>query len=844
MIVLAATLEGVPAEWRSAGIVAETDLDILALLTPEFDGDLVVCGSRHHWITRLAALQGRHILDLSEACRSAQALRREAQLTPFPDDYCALVCLESLQGEHRDERTLLGAVLQENSDLGEAARRFCCSFEAPSELTEASRCDGWSALGPLGLLVQDCLDELTRARPHLRGSTYDGFTIEWLGMSCGSDRLVREASRFAALGIRTVRHAKQLLKASAGASKDHCLQADPAGGPRPSPKKAEIQSQLAKKIGGNLVKHHRNRLVDFIRLYGPCPAQDNLYDEGISRNLRTFNIAPIETEPQFLGDILENYRSKSPHTHILTGTAGDGKTFHCRKCFEELGGDPTVWVQGSKDFRLTLPFGRELIIVKDLSELTPKEKDRMLRELMDSVAGDTSKPIYLLAANDGQLLASLKPLIDLDDGVFCGEVEDLLVQDKSKPKKLAFSLLNLSRTTSTETFDSLITAVTEHPGWSDCDGCPVFESCCIRTNRNRLKGGAQNKRFRTRLAHLVRLCSNNNFHITVRQMLILISNILLGVKHQTRDSSMNCSRVQEEADIGLDRTNPYELAFGYNLKSSVRRQHDAFEALRSFGIGWETQNRFDSFILFGGEQRPNDFERDMLADKQFGYNLLREHREDYLGERKHPERFKNAMKAQRRRLFFELYDEEEIWQLTGYRFAGRFLNFLNTSNTSSKARIETERDLLIGLNRSFCGLAVNKSDPVYLTQSSGSGDNRISRYICHEATRKKKPSLRFEFDSGRPIIRLCGEKSKTLAKQSLNLDHFEYLIRLRNGYLPTSFSTFCFQDFRDFKLEAISELDKDDQAENDGQIFLDYLVTDDDDEVRTESLEILCSQIR
>ena len=146
--------------------------------------------------------------------------------------------------------------------------------------------------------------------------------------------------------------------------------------------------------------HSAATWVRFLRNYGPIPTNDNMYDESIQRALKRHKIVPIGLPAQFLADFLINFRSDTPLSQIITGTAGDGKTYHCREVWLALGGDPEVWNLGSKIQKLDLD-GRTLVIVKDLSEL----KDDEGAEIIEAVARDVVDPathtFYLLAANHG-----------------------------------------------------------------------------------------------------------------------------------------------------------------------------------------------------------------------------------------------------------------------------------------------------------------------------------------------------------------------------------------------------------------------------------------------------------
>jgi hypothetical protein len=132
-----------------------------------------------------------------------------------------------------------------------------------------------------------------------------------------------------------------------------------------------------------------------------------MYDESIQRALRRHRIEPLVLPAQFLHPLLDNLRSDAPRSEILTGTAGDGKTYHCREVWIRLGGSETTWNTGNKIQRLELG-ARELVVVKDLSELRAEESAALLSDMSRDVTRPTPQRIYLIAANHGQLLEKLK----------------------------------------------------------------------------------------------------------------------------------------------------------------------------------------------------------------------------------------------------------------------------------------------------------------------------------------------------------------------------------------------------------------------------------------------------
>ena len=96
----------------------------------------------------------------------------------------------------------------------------------------------------------------------------------------------------------------------------------------------------------------KSQWIDFLRHYGPIPRNDNMYDEVIQRTLKRKKVDPIIFETKYLNELIENFQGSSPKSVILTGTAGDGKTFCCRKIWEALNGKSEDWEKNQKVYLL------------------------------------------------------------------------------------------------------------------------------------------------------------------------------------------------------------------------------------------------------------------------------------------------------------------------------------------------------------------------------------------------------------------------------------------------------------------------------------------------------------
>ena len=552
-----------------------------------------------------------------------------------------------------------------------------------------------------------------------------------------------------------------------------------------------------------------------------------MYDELIQSEIERHAIDPaINIDPARLDEVRSNFESATPRNVILTGTAGDGKTYHCRRIWEHFGGDPEAWKAGEKMVSLPLPAsGKTITIVKDLSELTQSEKDSTIEDLANAVGGKIEDRVFLVAANDGQLLATWRDWSDAQDEDAHQRfkiVEDMLVEERTTDDALVLDVYNLSRLDASIHFQELVEQIVEHPQWSQCVGCELLNddgtsTCPIRINRERLRGGTEGSVFRKRLGELIKLARANRMHLPIRDLLLLGVNILLGDRQGGR-TLLTCRTARNRAEReDYRQTNPYANVFGMNLQERQRQQYQVFTTLEAFGIGRETDNKFDSLLIYGtyGE---SDYKQLVSEDIYYGARAYELYLRDYLeGERKDIDEFMRALGRQRQRLFFSLPTEKEFdpWRLTVYRASGRFLEFISGLSTGADVS-RTVEVLVKGLNRTFCGMMIDDGSQLFLATSGGDGRGRIASLLSHDLPTKRHlrdPYLNFTLalDQATPCLQIIDPQdaeNDVVDSLNLQLTHFEYLVRVASGSLPASFSRQCNEDFLDFKLRLIKRLDK------------------------------------
>jgi hypothetical protein len=561
--------------------------------------------------------------------------------------------------------------------------------------------------------------------------------------------------------------------------------------------------------------------INFLRQYGPIPRNDNMYDEAIQRSIKRKGIEPIKVEPEYLPKLIENFISNYPKTVILTGTAGDGKTFYCREVWTALGGAKEVWDDGNTIKSLDIS-EKTIYFIKDLSELS--EDDRgIINDFAESIK-NRGNNIFLVAANDGQLIEAWKKAdFTYDIAEVTKIIEDLLVNEKEEHPDYNLQLINLSRTNSARTYQKVVNSVVEHPGWNECENCLYKEGTCpIWENRKRLKGTDDNSVLNSRLTNLLELCELNEVHIPIRHILLLVSNMILG-HPEAKDRLMGCNQIPKILeDNSASKASIYRNIFGENLNPRRREQTEIFSILNRFGIGTESNNLIDNMLIYGNDDPElfSLYDKYMLSDTYYGADeTFKAHQRSYLEgdvDKEESQEFIGRLRSQRQRLFFSVDDNDleeiKIWDLTSFKYAGEFLESVYRRLGSEK-RVQPKilSRLVKGINRISTGLLTKDTDGLFLSTSGSHSQSKISRVF--ESRISVRPnrgeSVDITLENGKPLLTVKMSLSPEIRPVSLKLHlvRYEFISRVAEGELPGSFSRECYEDLLAFKSRLINQLE-------------------------------------
>jgi hypothetical protein len=572
--------------------------------------------------------------------------------------------------------------------------------------------------------------------------------------------------------------------------------------------------------------------VRFLRSYGPTPQNLTMFDEYVSSALRRANVQPITLSTPLLEDMIKHIESKAPGSMLIAGTAGDGKTYHCRALWDRLGGDPKAWAVKGNVKELRLADGRLAVFIKDLSEFNGQESDQPLQRFEKSVLGGDDSEIVILAANHGQVLDRLRDLGKRQGGrhPLRTPLQECFLQAGPAPDRLA--VFDLSRTTTRKTFEEVAKTVAGHPQWDNCLRCSLNTNgkvCPIDENRRRLFGEADGGQLAHRLGDLVEIARLNGLHLPVRDLLALCSNMILGYSDakDAKENLMTCADVANIQEAGnVSKASIYANAFGANLPKRRATDRPVFKAMAGFGVGEETTNGADGLLVYGKDDSrlQADFARLVASDPIYGAtaNYLaaqNDYLEGYEGARvdRGAAEFMEMLEDQRRRLYFTLPKDEpgySRWAMTVFCYAGDYLELIDTLVKKTAQVNETVRSRIArGLNRVLTGLLLENADRIFIASSGGFTQSRVS-VLCDSDTSARRiggtgMAIKLNAMTGRPFLEVL------LAPGAINgviFDltpiRYEFLARVAEGALPASFSNECLEDLLAFKAKLLRKAEK------------------------------------
>lgn len=519
-----------------------------------------------------------------------------------------------------------------------------------------------------------------------------------------------------------------------------------------------------------------------------------------------------------------------PHeraTIIITGTAGDGKTTLCYDIIKKLTGE--IPISTEPQSTIDLPDAGKLDFIRDLTAWRKRNAQNKLideqvpqLEAIASHARDGSHHPTIIAVNDGQMHEVFRALPDQASPQlreFFGEAFRLHATGTNESEKFPhFRLFNLSTITSEILMKESIETILNRPEWicleDECDNPLFAPQSSFSTNYRIL----QKPQIKDWLADIARLADACEFHLPIRAIFLLLTNILLGHEDapegllDTKEKSKTLMKSEGQTGKAAFHRN----LFGYNLTPLRRRKHNIYRFLESLQIGCETTNDIDELLIFGDrDEGTKELHAQLVAHDPEGQRskLLVHEIGNYirgdLSDQSKLKDFMDLLAHERRRVFVHADDqtihENQLWSISAFHHAGTYLReFLQPLREGKEIHSVRLNPVITGLNRIWTGAYIaNTEQELFFTSGLDMTTSPVSDILLKTI---EKSSVKIMADPTKlPCLSITRDGRKF--EMPLTLMRFEFIMRANEGAMPGSFSREACEDLMALKQRALRDLD-------------------------------------
>ncbi|MBL8517291.1 MAG: hypothetical protein JNM76_10030 [Betaproteobacteria bacterium] len=516
---------------------------------------------------------------------------------------------------------------------------------------------------------------------------------------------------------------------------------------------------------------------------------------------------------------------------VLTGTAGEGKTSLCFELVQELTGRPANGHGGGvEQIQIESPAGpRSVTLIYDVTgwrkktngSLTADHVDVLRRMAESSFAG--TNEFFVLAVNDGQMHELFRSLPD-DAPQVVRQLQKELIGlhargDQDSGSRLR--MINLSTVPSEKIMELCLGAVLDRPEWcclSEESESPLFSaSSSLSRNYARLNTAE----VRSKLVTLARIADVTGHHLPTRGVLCLLTNALLG--HPDAKDRVLKPGAEANAIVragSAHRAALHRTLFGENLPPNARRKREIYGFLSMLHIGDETTNDLDELLIFGARDQtlaasyrelvaPDPF---MQRSPEFDNHLTLYIRGDFVNQEETAP-FLGELAAERRRVFLQASPQQmnsfRLWQTTVFHHAREYLDevLLPLSGGHAPSRLHLRR-LASGLTRIWTGLlTADQANEVYLATGLDLTTSPVSDIYLAELGLDSDPvGLEIVLKQSTTMPEVVLRRDGKEFRFALSLPRFEFLCRVADGAMPSSFSRESCADFMSLKQRCLRDL--------------------------------------
>lgn len=572
--------------------------------------------------------------------------------------------------------------------------------------------------------------------------------------------------------------------------------------------------------------------VRLLRAYGPVADNEAMQAENVGKLSAYLGIPKLAFEHPARQLLLDCFpvSTGSFRNLVLTGTAGEGKTSLCFELVHSLIGTNADGNSGFEKIVVETPVGtRQITLIYDVTGWRKKTNGHLSQDhvnvltTMAQSAFENGDGFFVLAVNDGQMHELFRALPPNPPAVL-RKLESTLIGLHARGERDAgerLRLINLSVIPSEEIMSLCLSAVLDRPEWacfSDEGDNPLFsQGSSLFRNYHSLN----TSEVRDKLIMLAKIADVTGYHLPTRGVLCLLSNALLG--HPDARDRVIRPGVEARQLCTPALSNKAALhytLFGGNLTPGNRRKREVYRFLSMLHIGDETTNDLDELLIFGSrdDELKATYEalvaRDRFDQRNPSFDALvtRYIRGDFADENE-TSLFLSELAAERRRVFLHATHNDlqthRLWRTTVFHHACEYLEEIlkPLHERRSPARLHL-RKLAAGLNRIWTGLLLSETanEVCFATGLDLTTSPVSDIYLAQIELDTEPPGMevRRSESSSIPdaILRANGREFGF----ALSLPRFEFLCRVADGAMPSSFSRESCADFMSLKQRCLRDL--------------------------------------
>lgn len=572
--------------------------------------------------------------------------------------------------------------------------------------------------------------------------------------------------------------------------------------------------------------------IRLLRAYGPVADNEAMQAEHVGKLAAHLDIAKLAFRHPARKLILDCFPVSTGlfRNVVLTGTAGEGKTSLCFELVQALTGKSAEGNSGVEIVPVETYAGRLTITLiydvtawrkKTNGHLSPEHVD-VLSRMAESAFGENNE-FFVLAVNDGQMHELFRAL-PTNAPELVRRLQETLIglharNERDSGERLR--LINLSMVPSKEIVSLCLEAVLDRPEWAcfaEESDKPIFsEPSSLSRNYRALN----TPEVRSKLIMLARIADVTGHHLPTRGVLCLLSNALLGhpdardrvIRPGTEANTIAKSGTAHKA--ALHRT-----LFGDNLTVSNRRKREVYRFLSLLHVGHETTNDLDELLIFGTrDEELKAAHGELVLPDPFSQRnpdfdaLLKRYIRGDMSDEEETSLFLAELEAERCRVFLQASQAQLqkylLWKITVFHHAREYLEEIlePLEEGKSPARLHL-RKLASGLNRIWTGLLLaENANEVYLATGLDLTTSPVSDIHLAQLELDSEPPgleiLRKEPDSVPEAVLRTNDREFAFP---LTLPRFEFLCRVADGAMPSSFSRESCADFMSLKQRCLREL--------------------------------------